>query len=131
MTTTKTDRYAVMGNPISHSKSPQIHQQFAEQTKEELSYEKIKVETENFADDVASFQKNNGKGLNITVPLKEEAFKLATELTERARRDVHACPVPQPWTQWFGKALFWRCPPGADYLIAYFSNNKTSITPVC
>ena len=86
MTTTKTDRYAVMGNPISHSKSPQIHQQFAEQTKEELSYEKIKVETENFADDVASFQKNNGKGLNITVPLKEEAFKLATELTERARR---------------------------------------------
>ncbi len=86
MTTTKTDRYAVMGNPISHSKSPQIHQQFAEQTKEELSYEKIKVETENFADDVANFQKNNGKGLNITVPLKEEAFKLATELTERARR---------------------------------------------
>lgn len=84
--TNTTDCYAVMGNPITHSKSPQIHQQFAEQTNEKLSYEKIKVETENFSSDVASFQQHNGKGLNITVPLKEEAFKLATELTERARR---------------------------------------------
>lgn len=86
MSTDTTDRYAVMGNPITHSKSPQIHQQFAEQTGQTLSYDKIKVETENFATDVAEFQKNNGKGLNITVPLKEEAFKLATQLTERARR---------------------------------------------
>lgn len=84
--TTNTDRYAVMGNPIAHSKSPQIHQQFAKQTNEDLNYEKIKVETKNFATDVANFQMDNGKGLNITVPLKEEAFKLATELTERARR---------------------------------------------
>ena len=80
------DRYAVMGRPITHSKSPQIHQQFAKQTAQDLTYEKIEVETENFSKDVASFQNNNGKGLNITVPLKEEAFKLATELTKRARR---------------------------------------------
>lgn len=75
-----------MGNPVEHSKSPLIHQQFAIQTKQNLTYEKIQVETENFARDVARFQKNNGKGLNITVPLKEEAFKIATELTDRARR---------------------------------------------
>ena len=86
MTKNIIDRYAVMGNPIAHSKSPQIHQLFAKQTAQELTYEKIKVETENFSEDVARFQQANGKGLNITVPLKEEAFKLATELTERARR---------------------------------------------
>lgn len=86
MTKNPIERYAVMGNPITHSKSPQIHQQFATQTQQNLSYEKIQVETENFADDVTRFQKQNGKGLNITVPLKEHAFNLATELTERARR---------------------------------------------
>lgn len=80
------DRYAVMGNPIAHSKSPQIHQQFAKQTKQALSYEKILVVPESFTQDVADFQSHNGKGLNITVPLKEKAFKLATNLTERARR---------------------------------------------
>ncbi|MDH5426486.1 MAG: shikimate dehydrogenase, partial [Gammaproteobacteria bacterium] len=86
MTKKVCDRYAVMGNPIAHSKSPQIHQLFAEQTKQALSYEKIQVRTENFAEEVKHFQQNNGKGLNITVPLKEEAFKLASTLTERARR---------------------------------------------
>lgn len=86
MTTDKIDRYAVMGNPIAHSKSPQIHQQFAMQTGQTLSYEKILVETKDFAREVADFQQHNGKGLNITVPLKEEACRLATKLTERARR---------------------------------------------
>lgn len=80
------DLYAVMGNPIAHSKSPQIHQQFALQTNQSLRYEKIQVAVEEFPDAVKAFQKNNGKGLNITVPLKEEAYKLATELTDRARR---------------------------------------------
>jgi len=86
MTKQKIDRYAVMGNPIAHSKSPQIHQQFAKQTSQNLSYEKILVDPENFTQDVANFQFHNGKGLNITVPLKEKAFELATHLTERARR---------------------------------------------
>jgi len=86
MTKTATDHYAVMGNPIAHSKSPQIHKQFAEQTKQNLVYDKLKVETADFASTVASFYNDNGKGLNITVPLKEEAFQLATTLTERARR---------------------------------------------
>jgi shikimate dehydrogenase len=80
------DRYAVMGNPIAHSKSPQIHQQFARQTGQTLVYEKILVDTDNFDSDVAAFQAHNGKGLNITVPLKQEAFRLATDLTERAKR---------------------------------------------
>jgi len=86
MNKTKPDHYAVMGNPIAHSKSPQIHKQFAEQTEQELVYDKLKVETADFASAVASFYNTNGKGLNITVPLKEEAFQLATNLTERARR---------------------------------------------
>jgi len=86
MSDNATDHYAVMGNPIAHSKSPQIHKQFAEQTEQELVYDKLKVETADFASAVASFYNKNGKGLNITVPLKEEAFQLASTLTERARR---------------------------------------------
>jgi len=86
MTDNTIDHYAVMGNPIAHSKSPQIHTQFAAQTQQQLEYDKLKVETEDFASTVAGFYHNNGKGLNITVPLKEEAFQLATTLTERAKR---------------------------------------------
>jgi len=81
-----TDRYAVMGNPIAHSKSPQIHQQFAKQTGQDISYEKILVEPESFSSEITNFLSANGKGLNITVPLKEKAFELATTLTERAKR---------------------------------------------
>lgn len=86
MTDKPLDRYAVMGNPVAHSKSPQIHQQFAEQTAQLLSYEKIQVEPGQLAEAVNAFINDNGKGLNITVPLKEEAFNLATNLTARAKR---------------------------------------------
>ena len=79
------DRYAVMGNPIAHSKSPQIHSLFAEQTGQSLHYEALLVPEDGFADAVAEFlYGSNGKGLNITVPFKQQAWQLADRLSERA-----------------------------------------------
>lgn len=79
------DRYAVFGNPIGHSKSPLIHRLFAEQTGQQLSYEPLLAPLEDFAGFARSFFEN-GKGANVTVPFKEEAFRLADQLTPRARR---------------------------------------------
>ncbi len=79
-----TDRYAVIGNPIAHSKSPLIHQQFAAQTGQDMSYEKILGDLEYFADDVRGFFAAGGKGLNVTVPFKEQAWRLVDELSPRA-----------------------------------------------
>ncbi len=80
------DHYAVMGNPIAHSKSPRIHTLFAQQTGQSLVYEALLVTADGFADAVATFRAEGGKGLNITVPFKQEAWALAAEQTERARR---------------------------------------------
>lgn len=81
-----TDRYAVFGNPIEHSKSPFIHARFAEQTGQRLSYTAELVEPGDFEKAVARFADNNGKGLNITVPFKQDAWQLATRRSERAER---------------------------------------------
>jgi shikimate dehydrogenase len=80
------DHYAVMGNPVAHSKSPRIHTLFAEQTSQQLLYEAILVEKNCFKEAVADFLQRGGKGLNITVPFKEEAWALATTRSERAER---------------------------------------------
>jgi shikimate dehydrogenase len=80
------DKYAVFGNPIKHSKSPQIHTAFAEQTGQQLAYRSHLVEIDKFADVTRSFFGNGGKGLNITVPFKLEAFEFADQLSDRARR---------------------------------------------
>ncbi|MCL7461382.1 shikimate dehydrogenase [Pseudomonas sp. NW5] len=80
-----TDRYAVFGNPIAHSKSPLIHRLFAAQTGEALTYEALLAPLDDFPAFARAFFAE-GLGANVTVPFKEEAFRLADALTERARR---------------------------------------------
>jgi shikimate dehydrogenase len=78
-------RYAVMGNPVAHSKSPVIHKQFAHQFGHAIEYTALWVDTDGFAEAVQQFRAEGGKGLNITVPFKLEAFSLADNLSERAK----------------------------------------------
>lgn len=81
-----TDLYAVFGNPIQHSKSPAIHRQFADQTAQDMSYSKQLVAEDAFVATVREFFAGAGKGLNITVPFKLEAYRIADQLTARAER---------------------------------------------
>jgi shikimate dehydrogenase len=80
------DRYAVIGHPVGHSRSPFIHQRFAAQTGQSLEYTTIDATPEEFAATARAFFDGGGKGLNITVPHKEAALKLVDELTPRAQR---------------------------------------------
>jgi shikimate dehydrogenase len=79
-----TDRYAVMGHPIVHSQSPRIHHLFAEQTGQDLSYEAILAPLDGFVPAVRHFFAAGGKGLNVTLPFKAEAFILADVCSPRA-----------------------------------------------
>lgn len=79
------DRYAVIGNPIEHSKSPDIHARFAEQTGQRLTYERLLAPLDGFVDTVQAFVREGGKGMNVTVPFKLEAHALADTLTPRAQ----------------------------------------------
>lgn len=79
------DRYAVVGNPIAHSLSPRIHRLFAEQTGQVLGYEAILAPRDGFAATVNDFRQAGGRGLNVTLPFKQEAFALADTLSGRAR----------------------------------------------
>jgi shikimate dehydrogenase len=81
-----TDRYAVFGHPIAHSKSPQIHAAFARQTGQDMTYEAILAPLDGFAASVAQFIAAGGRGANVTVPFKEQAFALANRLSPRAQR---------------------------------------------
>lgn len=81
-----TDRYAVIGNPIAHSKSPRIHAAFARQTGQDISYEAILGPLDAFRETVLAFRAAGGKGMNVTVPFKIEALHLADHLTPRARQ---------------------------------------------
>ena len=78
------DRYGVMGYPVAHSRSPVIHQLFAQQTGQELRYELLRVAPEKLEEAVRQFQRTGGKGLNITVPHKRAVFRLVDHLSERA-----------------------------------------------
>jgi len=79
------DLYAVIGNPIAHSKSPLIHAAFARQTGQNLVYEKLLAPKDAFAATVDAFRARGGLGLNVTLPFKSEAYRYAGRLSARAR----------------------------------------------
>jgi shikimate dehydrogenase len=79
------DHYAVVGNPIAHSLSPQIHTCFAQQTRHKILYEKIEAPLDGFEDRALALRDAGYRGLNVTVPFKLDAAKLANDLTPRAR----------------------------------------------
>jgi len=79
------DRYAVIGHPISHSKSPIIHKLFAEQTGQNIAYEAMDVEPEDLEGTVETFVKSGGRGLNVTVPHKTKVMDLMDKLTPQAK----------------------------------------------
>jgi len=79
------DRYAVVGNPIAHSLSPEIHAQFARQTRQALSYEKLLAPIDGFEEFALGLRDAGYRGLNVTVPFKIDAAKLADDLSARAR----------------------------------------------
>ncbi|ABE50710.1 shikimate dehydrogenase [Methylobacillus flagellatus] len=79
------DRYAVIGHPVEHSKSPLIHAAFAQQTGQQLEYGKVQAPLDGFVAIVTDLQEKGYRGVNVTVPFKFEAYSLATELTPRAR----------------------------------------------
>jgi shikimate dehydrogenase len=79
------DRYAVIGHPIAHSRSPRIHAAFAAATSQRLAYDRIDAAPETFEGVVRHFFDGGGRGLNVTLPHKEAAARLADRLTGRAR----------------------------------------------
>ncbi len=79
------DRYAVIGNPVAHSKSPLIHSAFAQATRQAMSYELLPAPLDGFNATVERFVSEGGRGLNVTIPFKLEAFALAGETSVRAQ----------------------------------------------
>jgi shikimate dehydrogenase len=80
-----TDRYAVVGNPVAHSKSPEIHAAFARQTAQDIEYSKLLAPLDAFRSTIDSYRAAGGKGVNVTVPFKLEAFDLADDVSARAK----------------------------------------------
>ena len=81
-----TDHYCVLGNPVAHSRSPAIQAQFAAQCRQDLVYEALLAPLDGFAETVRQFVAAGGKGANVTVPFKEEAFRFSTRRSARAER---------------------------------------------
>jgi shikimate dehydrogenase len=80
-----TDKYAVIGNPIAQSKSPQIHAEFAKQCGQDMTYAALLAPVDGFNAAVDAFRADGGRGMNVTVPFKLNAYAYATELMERAK----------------------------------------------
>ncbi len=96
------DRYAVIGNPVAHSKSPAIHAAFARATGEDLAYGRIEAPRDGFREAVARFAAEGGCGLNVTVPFKLEAFALSHEVSERARAAGAVNTLKRDGQRWYG-----------------------------
>jgi shikimate dehydrogenase len=79
------DKYAVVGNPIAHSRSPEIHERFARQTHQKITYERIEAPLDGFEERALALRDSGYRGLNVTVPFKVDAAKLADDLLPRAR----------------------------------------------
>jgi shikimate dehydrogenase len=79
------DRYAVIGNPVAHSKSPEIHAAFARATGQDIEYGRLEAPLDAFAATVERWRRDGGKGANVTLPFKHEAFRLSPQVSERAR----------------------------------------------
>jgi shikimate dehydrogenase len=83
---TSVPHYAVIGNPVAHSRSPQIHAMFGQQTGIALQYDRLPAPLDGFEATVQAFAAAGGRGLNVTVPFKQQAFELARDhLSARAR----------------------------------------------
>jgi shikimate dehydrogenase len=96
------DRYAVVGNPVAHSKSPQIHAEFARATGQDLEYGRIEAPLDGFERTAEAFRSQGGKGLNVTVPFKEPAFRYCDDLSPRARAARVVNTLVLSGTQVFG-----------------------------
>ena len=79
------DNYAVIGNPVAHSKSPQIHSAFAQQQGTIINYQRILADESNFTTTIKEFNRNGGLGVNITVPFKVLAYEQCSQLNNYAR----------------------------------------------
>lgn len=97
-----TDRYAVIGNPIEHSKSPFIHQMFAQQTQQDMSYEAILLPSDDFVSGVKDLHSKGFQGMNVTVPFKFDAVKVCKTLSARARAAGAVNTLIRTKTGWQG-----------------------------
>ena len=80
------DAYVVMGNPVAHSQSPFIHGEFARELGHDIAYTRRHVEPGRFREALATFRAEGGRGANVTVPFKEEAFEVCARRSERAEQ---------------------------------------------
>jgi shikimate dehydrogenase len=95
------DQYAVIGNPVAHSKSPQIHEAFARAAGHAMSYVRLLAPIGGFAEVVAQFARDGGRGLNVTVPFKLEAFAVAREASGRAQAAGACNTLKREGDHWF------------------------------
>ena len=96
------DKYAVIGNPVAHSRSPPIHEAFARATGQRLTYERLQAPLDGFRATVDKFARAGGRGLNVTVPFKLEAFALAATRSPRAQLSGSVNTLKREGDGWHG-----------------------------